>query len=68
LPDNGGRTPLMHAAAHGHHDNVKLLLKAGADPALADKQGKTAYNIALENRHDDTARAVRPKKSKGASP
>ena len=41
-----------------------LLLAAGADPALADRSGKTAYALALENRHDDTARAVRPKKSK----
>jgi ankyrin repeat protein len=54
----------MYAAMRGHKDNAKLILNAGADAALVDKRGKTAYDIAQENRHNDTASAVKPKKPK----
>jgi uncharacterized protein len=37
-----GITALMMAAAYGRKDMVELLLAKGADPALKDKEGKTA--------------------------
>lgn len=37
-----GTTALMHAAALGHHEVVKLLVAAGADSHLVDSEGQTA--------------------------
>lgn len=36
-----GSTALMHAAAHGHHEVVKLLVAAGADARLVDRDGQS---------------------------
>ena len=44
--DAGGQTPLMLAAARNKPHIFKLLLDAGADPLLADSEGKTALLIA----------------------
>jgi len=44
--DNRGRSALMIAAALGHSAAVELLLKAGADRGLHDKDGKTASDLA----------------------
>ncbi|MFO1148365.1 MAG: ankyrin repeat domain-containing protein [Alsobacter sp.] len=44
--DNRGRTPLMIAAELGHAAIVKQLLAAGADASVADKEGKTARDLA----------------------
>ena len=45
-PDEEGLTPLMRAAWNGHADVVAALLKADADAALTDAQGRTAMNYA----------------------
>lgn len=50
-------TPLMRAAQRGSAECVKLLLSAGADPALKDGEGLTAREWAA-NRGDDPGRAV----------
>lgn len=47
-----GFTPLHHAASKGNHAVVKMLLRAGADPALRSKDGKFAEDIAAERAHD----------------
>ncbi|ABC30722.1 FOG: Ankyrin repeat [Hahella chejuensis KCTC 2396] len=43
------RSPLMHAAQHADTAMLELLVKAGADPALADGLGDTALTYAEEN-------------------
>ena len=41
--DQSGETPLMYAASEGV-DRIKLLLSLGADKAIKDNEGKTAYD------------------------
>lgn len=45
--DERGRSPLMLAATKGHLDICKLLLEAGADPSLRDKDGNDALSTAI---------------------
>lgn len=45
--DESGATPLILAAARRRKGAVKLLLEAGADPALSDSNGKNALDHAL---------------------
>jgi ankyrin repeat protein len=44
----GGRTPLHWAAASGRGSIVDLLLDRGADPAAADKRGRTPAELARD--------------------
>lgn len=44
---NDGATPLMLAALSAKLRLVKFLIEKGADPALKDNKGKTAYDYAL---------------------
>ena len=46
--DDKGRTALMLATIGGHVGSVQRLLNAGADPALADFDGKTAALMAQQ--------------------
>lgn len=39
-----GKTPLMHAIECGHSACVLLLLERGADMAITNQEGKTAYD------------------------
>jgi ankyrin repeat protein len=57
--DDRGRSALMTAAERGHPLIVAWLLQQGANPALRDKQGKTAIDLAA---NADVATAL------GASP
>lgn len=43
-PDKAGMTPLMWAAFHNQPQNVKRLLKYGADLEEKDVEGKTAWH------------------------
>jgi ankyrin repeat protein len=50
--DNGEHfSPLMHAAAEGNLDVVKILLEFGADPALKDIDEDTAESFARQKGH-----------------
>ncbi|KAF5354578.1 hypothetical protein D9758_011233 [Tetrapyrgos nigripes] len=47
----GMGTALHAAASAGYVEIVRLLLKEGANPSRKDTKGRTARQIALENRH-----------------
>lgn len=44
--DDRGATPLMRQAEYGDVEQMKALLKAGANVKLKDRDGKTAYDYA----------------------
>lgn len=52
-------TPLMLAAEQGYDDIIAVLLLHGADPTATNLEGQTAYDIALENGHIETANSLR---------
>lgn len=55
-------TPLMAAArsSFSNTEMIKLLLDRGADKTMKNDEGKTAYDIALEEGHTDIAKMVKP--------
>ena len=53
-----GTTPLMMAAMYGTPSAVKLLLEAGADPALKNIQGLTAIDFAQRDKRLDSAEII----------
>ena len=52
---NNDLTALMWAAGFGRTATVKALLAAGAKPQLKDNRGKTAADMARDERFDETA-------------
>ena len=48
IKNRDGITPL-HYAAWGTADKIESLLRAGANPKVTSKSGRTAYDMALEN-------------------
>jgi ankyrin repeat protein len=48
----------MMAAMYGTVDAVKVLLEAGADPLLKNRQGLTAIDFASQVQRDDVIRAI----------
>lgn len=47
-----GRTPLMLAALEGCVDVISLLLEKGARLDMKDKEGRTAYDLAVSGKHE----------------
>ncbi|WP_208873125.1 ankyrin repeat domain-containing protein, partial [Fretibacterium fastidiosum] len=47
VPDDGGTTPLMVAAASDNPEVVKTLLASGADPSRTDRTGRSALSYAV---------------------
>lgn len=47
VPDDGGTTPLMVAAASDNPEVVKMLLASGADPSRTDRTGRSALGYAV---------------------
>lgn len=63
--DDQGRTALMHAVLGGDGGDryqrvARELLKAGADPAMRDTQGRTAADLASEAGHDTLVEILSP--------
>lgn len=56
--DEDGSTPLMLAAAGGHVDAIKLLVKRGANLAIRDAKGRSAAQIAQDAGHQRAAAAL----------
>jgi cytohesin len=46
--ESGGRTPLHWAAKDGHHEIVRLLLEAGAEPDRKEDNGMASIHRAAE--------------------
>ncbi|XP_045484287.1 3'-5' RNA helicase YTHDC2 [Pieris rapae] len=53
-----GRTALHAAAARGLTQTAQQILRLGADPTLKDKNGKTAYDYAVDGGHPECAKAL----------
>ena len=43
-----GKTALHYAIEKGNYENVLLLYELGANPAITDKNGKTAFDLAKD--------------------
>lgn len=54
-PDEGGRSPLMHATIDKKVDIVLLLLEAGADPNAQDGRGNSPLHFATQGHDPDVA-------------
>jgi len=57
--DARGRSALILAAEKGHAEICKMLLEAGADPALRDDEGNDALSIAVSHRRKNTEDLLR---------
>jgi ankyrin repeat protein len=51
-------TALMFAAAEGQLDNVRVLLRFGADKTLKDVDGETAADFARQNEHAEVVQLL----------
>jgi ankyrin repeat protein len=47
--DQDGTTALAYACSLGHWEDACILLEAGADPDISDRQGRNAVDAAVEN-------------------
>jgi cytohesin len=56
--DSGGHSALISAAFHGRSEVVRLLLKAGADPALKAQSTYAALDYAMERGHREVVIAL----------
>lgn len=54
-----GMTPLMMAVVGGHRDVVSVLLDAGADTAIRNRNGETALDEAMKGQIDDIISLLR---------
>jgi uncharacterized protein len=59
LPHDNGYTPLAYAAMKGSMPMVELLLRNGAEAAVATREGDTPVELALRFGHADVAELLR---------
>lgn len=57
-----GYTPLMLAAQNNSLDLIDALIEAKADPEKSNKKKETAYDVAIQNNHEDAAKKIGKKK------
>ena len=55
------RTALHIASEHGHEDNVRLLLEAGANLLIRDSLGLTALDLAEKADHQEVMTVLQDK-------
>jgi hypothetical protein len=58
IPDLKGQTPLMLMAEAGDTELVRIMLQAGADPEMQDRQEMTALHSACKSRVDGCVDAL----------
>ena len=58
--NKAGQTALMMAALFRRTNQIDMLLKAGADPAIADASGRTAAIVAVAQGSDGVAAQLKP--------
>lgn len=54
-----GQTPLMEAALWGRAENVGILLAAGADKDMKDREGRRAIDFTTQSEENKEERYVR---------
>jgi hypothetical protein len=64
VQDNYGDTALHDAAKFGHETVAKILLEAGADPNLRNKEGKDPLVLATEHNKPNVAALIKARRSK----
>ena len=57
--DEGGVTPLQHAAYWGHKEIAELLIAKGTDVNAKDDGGRTPLDWTISNNHPETADLLR---------
>ena len=57
--DNFEETPLMMAADFGHSRTVQVLLQAGADPSLVNRDGLSAEGLASKEHYEEVISILR---------
>lgn len=60
------RTPLMVAAQENRPEILRRLLKAGADPALKDRNEMTALDIAVQDQSEESIKILRDQTEKSS--
>ncbi|MCH5281554.1 MAG: ankyrin repeat domain-containing protein [Lachnospiraceae bacterium] len=56
-----GETPIFTAVRYDYYDICEFLIEEGADLTVKNKEGKTAYDVAVELGYEDCARLLKEK-------
>ena len=62
--DEGGVTPLQHAAYWGHKEIAELLIAKGAEVNAKEDSGRTPLDWAISNNHPEIADILRKRGGK----